>query len=119
MHLNLIVGQVWQRLMVVVMMIVMMMLVVMHWIVALMRHDALNVTLESVHLQKQRLLLFHSILVVLHDVLIIRIITILPPLLLAWLVNVELNSRSFCLLDALTRLITVSIRNARFGSGRR
>lgn len=101
------------------MMIVMMMLVVVHWIVALMRHDALNVTLESVHLQKQRLLLFHSILVVLHDVLIIRIITILPPLLLAWLVNVKLNSRSFCLLDALTRLIPVSVRNARFGSGRR
>ena len=35
---------------VVVMMIVMMMLVMVHWIVALMRHDALNVTLESVHL---------------------------------------------------------------------
>ena len=49
MHLNLIVGQVWRRLMVVVMMTVMM-LVVVHWIVALMRHDALNVTLESVHL---------------------------------------------------------------------
>ena len=50
MHLNLIVGQVWRRLMVVVMMIVMMVLVMVHWIVALMRHDALNVTLESVHL---------------------------------------------------------------------